>query len=114
MATFQTNFFRLSGYKIEMNFCQNLCISIDESLVVLRNSFIEPRIFWFKNAKINFFEEKWDLSAVFIKLKFGCLQTCLTDMEKHKTLEMLLRADFLRIFEILHFSRFLKITSSTC
>ena len=28
--------------------------------------------------------------------------------KKHRTLEMLLRADFLRIFEILHFSRFLK------
>ena len=29
-------------------------------------------------------------------------------MKKHKTLEMLLRADFLCIFKISHFSRFLK------
>ena len=96
-----------------MNFCPNLCISIDESLVVLRKSVIPTRIFWFKNAKINFFEEKWELSTVFIKLKFGWLQACLTDMEKHKMLEMLLRADFLCIFEILHFSRISKIIGST-
>ena len=81
---------------------------------VVSKQFYSTSYFWFKNAKINFFEEKRDLSAVFIKLKFGWLQTCLTDMEKHKTLEMLLRADFLRIFEVLHFSRFLKIISSTC
>ena len=36
----------------------------------------------FKNAKINFFEEKNKLSAVFIDLKYGLLQTCLTDMKK--------------------------------
>ena len=89
MAYFQTHFYRLSGYKIEMIFCQNLCISIDESLVVLRNSFIPPRIFWgSKMLKSTFLENNWDLTAVFIKLKFGWLQTCLTDMEKHKTLEM--------------------------
>ena len=46
VATFQAIFFRLSGNKIEMNFCQNLCISIDESLVVLWNSFIRPNRFW--------------------------------------------------------------------
>ena len=34
--------------------------------------------------------------------------------EKHKTLEILLRADFLHIFKILHFSRFSKIINSTC
>ena len=48
----------------------------------------------FKNAKINYFEEKMGLECSLIKLKFGWLQTCLTDMEKHKTLEMLLRRVF--------------------
>ena len=35
----------------------------------------------------------------------GWLQTCLIDIKKHKTLEMLLRADFYAFFKILHFSR---------
>ena len=34
-----------------------------------------------------------DLRAVFIESKFGLLETCLSDMKIHKTLEMLLRAD---------------------
>ena len=82
MATFQTHFFQLSGDKIEMNFGQNLCISMDESLVVLRNSFIPPHSFGVQNAKINYFKEKRDLSAVFTELKCGWLQTCLTDMKE--------------------------------
>ena len=60
--------------------------------------FYSTSFFGFKKAKVNFFEEKWDLSAVLIKLKFGRLQTCLTDIEKHKTLEMLLRAIFFTHF----------------
>ena len=48
-------------------------------------------MFGLKNAKINLFE---DLSAVFIESKFGLLKTCLSDMKEHKTLEMLLGADF--------------------
>ena len=51
-----------------------------------------------KMLKSTFFEDKWDLSAVFIELKGGWIQTGLTDIKKRKTLEMLLRADFLRIF----------------
>ena len=100
MATFLTHFFRLSVNKIEMIFCQNLCISIDESLVVLRNSFIPPHSFGVKNAKINFFKEKRDFSAVFTKLTYGWLQTFLTDMKKpQKTLVMLLRTDVLHILK---------------
>ena len=34
--------------------------------------------------------------------------------EKYKTLELLLRADFLHIFKILHFSTFSKIINSAC
>ena len=97
-----------------MTFCQNVCISISESIVVLRNSFVPPHSFLFKNAKINFFEEKKDLSAVFIELKCGLLQTCLTDMKKHKTLEMLLRAYFYAFLKNIAFLRFLKIISSLC
>ena len=56
-------------------------------------------IFGLKNAKINFFEEKKDLSAVFIESKFGLLQICLSDMKKHETLEKLLRAGFFMHFQ---------------
>ena len=59
----------------------NFGISIDKILVVLRNSFIPPHSFGYKNAKINFFEEKRDSCAVFI------------------TFVMLLRADFLHILK---------------
>ena len=47
------------------------------------------------------------LSAFWIKLKCRCLQSGLADLEKHQTLAFLLMADFLRIFEITHFLRFL-------
>ena len=53
------------------------------------------------------------MRGVLTELKYGLLQTCLTDIKNHEALEMLLRADFLRIFKILHFSRSLKIISST-
>ena len=74
-----------------------MCISIDKSLVVFRNDFLSFRIFGLKTAKPNFFEEKWDKSAVFIELKCGRLQTGLADFKKqnkkktHQTLEILLR-----------------------
>ena len=89
-----------------MNFCQNVCISIGESIVCFGTVSFHLIVFWLKNAKINLFEEKRDLSAVFIELKCGLLQTCLTDMKKHNTLEMLLRAYFYAFFKILHFSSF--------
>ena len=67
---FKTHFLRLSGNKIDFFSLQNLCISIDERLVALRNSVIPPHSFFlFKSAKINFFGEKRDLSVVFIELR---------------------------------------------
>ena len=115
MATFQTHLFRLSGNKIEMNFCKFVHYNGRKFSGATEQFYSTSQFFVFKNAKINFFDEQRDLSAVFIELKCWWLQTCLTDMKKkHKTLEMLLRADFLRIFKILHFLRFLKNISSTC
>ena len=78
------------------------------------NSFIPPHSLGFKNAKINFFEDKEDLSAVFIELKCGWLQIYLTDMKKHKTLEKLLRADFYAFLKYCIFRYFLKIISGAC
>ena len=41
------------------------------------------KVFGFKNAKINVFEEKMVLNAVFIRLKCRWLQTGLDYLEKH-------------------------------
>ena len=49
------------------------------------------------------------LSAFLIDLKCRCLQCGLADLEKKpRTLVFLLVVDFLRIFKITHFWRFLK------
>ena len=39
------------------------------------------------------------------KLTFRLLQTGLSDLKKHQTIETLLIVDFLRIFKILYFSK---------
>ena len=55
------------------------------------------------------------LSAFLIDLKCRWLQPSgLADLEKHQTFAFLLMVDFLRIFKITHFLRFLKIIRSTC
>ena len=48
------------------------------------------------------------LSAFLIDLKCRWLQSGLADLEKQKTLAFLLMVDFLRIFKITHFLKFLK------
>ena len=45
----------------------------------------------------------------FIKLTFRWLQTGLSDLKNTKTIEILLMVDFLRIFKMLHFSKFSEI-----
>ena len=46
-------------------------------------------------------------SAFLIDLKCRSLQSGLTDLEKHKTFAFLLMVDFLRVFKITHFLKFL-------
>ena len=46
--------------------------------------------------------------AFLIDLKCRCLQSGQAELEKHKTLAFLLMVDFLRIFKITHFLKFLK------
>ena len=54
-------------------------------------------------------KEKMVLRVVYIKLTFRWLQTGLSDLKKHKTIEILLMVGFLRIFKMLHFSIFFEI-----
>ena len=70
--------------------------------------------FFVKNAKKSHFLRKRVLSVVFIELKGRWLQTGLADLIKHQTSVFFLRVDFLAFLKISHFSRFLKIISSTC
>ena len=61
---------------------------------------------------------KKGLSAVFIELKCGWLQTCLTDMKKTTTTQNTLTVAkgqmFYAFFKYCNFWRLLKIISSTC
>ena len=57
-------------------------------------------IFWFKSAKIKSFKKIRVLSAVFIKLKYRWLKTCLVDLKKHQTLDILLMTDFYEFIKI--------------
>ena len=70
---------------------------------MFRDSCFSLDNFWAKNAKIDCFGEKIILSAFLIDLKYRWLQSCLAELEKHKTLAFLLMVDFLRIFKITHF-----------
>ena len=53
------------------------------------------------------------LRVVFIHLTFMWLQTGLSDLKKHQTIEILLMVDFLRIFKMLHFSKFFRDFSNS-
>ena len=52
-----------------MNVCLNLCVYMDNSLVVFWKRFPLPPRFLVKNAKNNIFEDKWFLSKIFYKIK---------------------------------------------
>ena len=49
------------------------------------------------------------LRVVFTKLTFRWLQTGLSDLKKHQTIEILLMVVFLRISKMLLFSKFFEI-----
>ena len=58
---------------------------------------MQNRLFWGKMI----------LSAFLINLKCRWIQSSLADLKKHQTLVFLLMVDFLLIFKITHFLRFL-------
>ena len=66
------------------------------------------KFFGLKMRKSTFFKNMV-LRVVFIKLTFRWLQTGLSDLKKHQTIEILLNVDFLRIFKMLHFSKLFEI-----
>ena len=90
-------------------FCPSMCIVIDLSLAVFWKSYLSLHDFWFKKAKINFLKKLSVLCAVFIEFKYRWLQTCLVDLKKHQTLNILLMTDFLCIFKNWYFSEFSEI-----
>ena len=59
--TLSNSFFCLSTNDMEMNLGINLCILMDQNLVVFWKSFL--------SLPNNDFEEEWFLSEIFIKLK---------------------------------------------
>ena len=73
------------------------------------NRFLSRQSFFSKNAKIDSLKTKMVLRVVFIQLTLRWLQTGLSDLKKHQTIEMLLMVDFVRIFKMLHFSKFFEI-----
>ena len=81
----------------------NMCILMGKSLAVFRDSIV----FRSKMQKIDCLGEKKS-SAFLSILKCRWLQSGVADLEKQQTLAFLLMVDFLRIFEITHFLRFLK------
>ena len=85
-----------------------MCILMGKSLAVFRGSCFSINSFWVKNAKIDCFGEKIILSAFLIDLKCRWLPAGLADLKKHQTLAFLLMVDFLCIFKIAHFFRYLK------
>ena len=54
--------------------------------------------------KMTFLRKKMILRVVFIKYTFRLLQTSLSDLKKHQTLEILLIVNFLRILKMVHSS----------
>ena len=107
-SLFKLIFFCSIANKIEMNLCLNMCILMGKSLVVFRDSCFHSSVFSLKMQNIDCFLRKMILSAFLIDLKCRWLQSGLADLEKQQTLAFLLMVDFLRIFEITHFLRFLK------
>ena len=96
-----------------MMFCLNLCIYMDNSLVVFWKSFRVLLRFLVKNAKNNIFEDKCFLGKMFYRMKCMRLQTGLAIIKNIKHLNFFERQIFYAIFKNRIFQRFLKIISST-
>ena len=83
-----------------------------KSLAVFWNSCPLPESFWAKNEKFDFSLRKRGLEFSLYKLEVYVFINWSSRLEKHQTIEILLRVEFLLIFKILHFcdfSRFLVI-----
>ena len=62
---------------------------------MLWKSFLSIHEFWVQKCKNQLFKEISVLSAVFNEIQVQVIATCLVDLKKHKTLDILLMTDFL-------------------
>ena len=87
-----------------MIFCLNLCIDMDNSLVVFWKRFLVLLRFLVKNAKNNIFEDKYFLSKIFYQIKMQAATNWSSHLKKHQTFDFFQTTDFLCSFQKSHFS----------
>ena len=97
-----------------MNFSLDLCILMDNSLVVFLESILLLPRFLVKNAKNNVSEDIWFRSKMFYQIKIQATTNWSSHRKKHQTFDFFQTIDFYTIFKNRSFPRFLKITRSTC
>ena len=98
LVTIQTHNFWPNANKIEIIFCLYMCIWMGETLSSVSEHFFYFKVFWVKNAKIDFLKKISVFSAVFIEIQVQVIATCLVNLKKHKTLDILLMTNFLWFF----------------
>ena len=82
-----------------MNFRLDLCIYMDNSLVVfLKKSFLLLPRFLVKNAKNNVFEDKRFLSKIFYQIKIQANTNWSSHLKKHQTFDFFSNDRFFRQF----------------
>ena len=87
-----------------MIFHLNLCIYMDNSLVVFRKSFLALLPSLVKNAKNNIFEDKCFLSKIFYQIKMQAATNWSSHLKKHQTFEFFSNDIFLCHFQKSRFS----------
>ena len=86
-----------------MIFCLNLCIYMENSLVVFWKSFLVLLRFLVKNAKNNTFEDKCFLSKVFYQINMQAATNWSSHLKKHQTFEFFQTTDFIQFSKIAFF-----------
>ena len=82
-----------------MIFCLNLCIYIDNSLVMFWKCFRALLHFLVKNAKNNIFEDKCFLSKMFYQIKMQAARNWSIHLRKHQTFDFFQTTYFYAIFK---------------
>ena len=96
-----------------MNFRLDLCIYMDNSLVVVLENISFTSLFLLKMQKNNVFEAKWFWSKIFHQIKIQANTNLSSHLKKHQTFDFFQTIDFYTIFKNRSFPRFLKIIRST-
>ena len=78
---------------------------MSKRLAVFRTVFFYLKVVWIKNAKIDFFKYKNGFESSFYKIDVRWLQTGLSVLK----MPNFAYGGFLRIFKMLHFSKFFEI-----